>query len=180
MSLPMFIWRNMRYHSTGSYRSRNPPTKCVLASHFWMMFVSTFPAGMNFKAAIPQEFVDFVREAQKAKENGDKSLEDLGLSPVALTIMEVVSLCKNHLGLKLTSTSPLVRHLCKTILNILYKSNMKIFCKICWKECHLKDVTDEWLCWQEVFYSWFGLTNGKNLKVIAWQIGFEKSCKPKT
>ena len=48
---------------------------------------------MNFKSAIPNEFVDFVREAQDSKERGNTSLEELALAPAALTILEVVSLC---------------------------------------------------------------------------------------
>ena len=48
--------------------------------------------GMNFKSAIPNEFVQFIREAQEWRERGNSSVEELSLAPAALAILEVVSL----------------------------------------------------------------------------------------
>eukprot|EP00057_Strongylocentrotus_purpuratus_P019187 XP_011673661.1 PREDICTED: uncharacterized protein LOC763112 [Strongylocentrotus purpuratus] len=46
---------------------------------------------MNFKKAVPMEFIDYVREAEKSAENGSSSYEHLRMAPVSLIVLEVKS-----------------------------------------------------------------------------------------
>ena len=46
---------------------------------------------MDFKKAVPMEFVEYVRDAQKSVESGSSSFEHLRMDPVALTVIQVVS-----------------------------------------------------------------------------------------